>query len=171
MVSTTTVSVEEYLKTSFDDGDREYVDGRIVERNLGEFDHSDLQSSIAVYLRFHYKQFWSGVAIRVPVKRTRFRVPDVCVAQDPRPERGILTSPPFLVVEVLSKDDRVDDLQEKIDDYLSLGVKYVWVVNSRARRGYIHTAEGSREAKDGVLRTQDPEIEVPLSEVLSPQQP
>jgi len=163
------VSVEEYLKTSFDDGDREYVDGRIVERNVGEFDHCDLQTSIAAYLRFQYQQFWTGVEIRVQVKRTRFRVPDVCVAQDPRPERGILTSPPLLVVEVLSRDDRVDDLQEKIDDYLAFGVKYVWVVNPRARRGYIHTAEGSREAKDGVLRTKDPEIEVPLSEVLRPQ--
>jgi hypothetical protein len=30
------VRVEEYLNTSFDDGDREYVDGVIVERNSGE---------------------------------------------------------------------------------------------------------------------------------------
>ena len=29
------VSVEEYLHTSYPDGDREYVDGRIVERNMG----------------------------------------------------------------------------------------------------------------------------------------
>jgi Uma2 family endonuclease len=169
MISTTVISVEEYLQTSYDGADREYVDGRIVERNVGEFDHSDLQTSIAAYLRQHYKQFWSGVELRVQVKRTRFRVPDVCVAQDPRPERGILTSPPFLVVEVLSKDDRVDDLQEKIDDYLACGVKYIWVVNPRTRRGYLHTSEGSHEAKDGVLRTKDPEIAVPLSEVLSPQ--
>jgi Uma2 family endonuclease len=129
-----------------------------------------VQSAILVYLRQHYRQFWSGVAIRVQVKRTRFRVPDVCVVQDPRPEQGILTSAPFLVIEVLSKDDRVDDLQEKIDDYLTFGVKYVWVVNPRTHRGYIHTSEGSHEAKDGTLRTADPEIAVPLSEVLSPQQ-
>ncbi len=32
----TLVSVEEYLSTSFDGPDREYVDGRIVERTLGE---------------------------------------------------------------------------------------------------------------------------------------
>jgi len=40
------VSVEEYLNTSYDGGDREYVDGRIVERNLGEKDHSRPQRKL-----------------------------------------------------------------------------------------------------------------------------
>ena len=44
---TTLVSVEEYLRTSYPDADREYIDGRIVERNVGEVDHSDLQTAIA----------------------------------------------------------------------------------------------------------------------------
>ena len=165
-MSTTLVSVEEYLNTSFSDGDREYIDGQIVERNLGEFDHSDLQTAVAVYLRTHYPKFWSGVEVRVQVKRTRFRVPDVCLTLS-RPEGRIITSPPFLVVEVLSPDDRVDYVEEKITDYLEFGVKYVWVVNPRTRHGYIQTSEGSREAKDGVLRTHDPEIELPLSEMFS----
>ena len=165
MTSTTLISVDEYLSTSFSDGDREYVDGRIVERNMGEFDHSDLQTAIAAYLRVRYKRFWTGVEQRVQVRPTRLRVPDVCLAINPKPQRGILTAPPFLVVEVLSPDDRAGDLEEKIDDYLAFGVKYVWVANPRTRRGYIHTSEGSHEAKDGVLRTKDPDIELPLSEM------
>ena len=38
-MATTLVSVEEYLRTSYPDGDCEYVDGEIVERNVGEIDH------------------------------------------------------------------------------------------------------------------------------------
>ena len=45
-------------------------------------------------------------------------------------------------------------------------MKYIWVVNPITKRGYVYTADGSREAKDGVLRTENPSIEVPLSEVL-----
>jgi hypothetical protein len=56
MGTTKLVSVEEYLRTSFPDADREYVDGRIVERNVGEVDDSDVQSSIPHYLRTHYKK-------------------------------------------------------------------------------------------------------------------
>lgn len=161
------VTVEEYLHTSFPDGDREYVNGRIVERNMGEIDHADAQSRFLTYFHHHYKDCWAAVEVRVQVKATRFRVPDVCLVVGPKPEGKIVTRPPFLVVEVLSADDRADDLQEKIDDYLAFGVKYVWVVNPRTQRGYVHTPEGSREAKEGLLQTHNPEIKVPLTEILS----
>ena len=82
-----------------------------------------------------------------------------------RPQGHILTLPPLLVIEVLSRDDRAEDIQERIDDYLGCGVRFVWVVNPRTRRGWVYTAEGSREAKGGVLRTADPLIEVPLAEL------
>ena len=164
----TLVPVDEYLHTSFPDGDREYVDGRIVERNLGEVDHSDVQTSIAHYLRTHYrKRIWAGVEVRVQVKKTRFRIPDVTVMAGSKPSEQIIRRPPLVAVEVLSSEDRARDLQEKIDDYLGFGVKYVWVVNPSTRRAYVHTSAGSREAKDGVLRAESVKIEVPLSEIFS----
>ena len=165
-MSTTTnlVSVEEYLHTSFQDGDREYIDGRIVERNIGEVDHADAQSGLLTCLRSRYRQFWTAVEVRVQLTPSRFRVPDVSLLGS-RPGERTLSSAPFLVVEVLSKHDRADELEDKIDDYLSFGVKYVWVVNPRTGRGYIYTADGMHEAKDGVLRTSSPEIVVPLSEI------
>ncbi len=45
MASATLISVEQYLRTSYSP-DREYLDGRVVERNLGEKDHSILQTEI-----------------------------------------------------------------------------------------------------------------------------
>ncbi|HYM12347.1 MAG TPA: Uma2 family endonuclease [Bryobacterales bacterium] len=168
MASMTIVSVDEYLHTSFPDGDREYIDGVILERNFGEIDHAGVQSRILICLATHYPQFWAAVEVRVQVQASRFRVPDVCLVRGPEPEGSIILRPPFVVIEVLSRNDRADELQEKIDDHLAFGVNYVWVVNPRTRRGYVHTSEGSREAKDGVLRTQDPEIALPLAEMFSP---
>ena len=159
------VSVEEYLNTSYPDGDKEYIDGEIQERNLGRFEHSSLQTAIAFYLRSHYKTFWTGVEIRVQVRGDRFRVPDVAVARSPKPVNGIIVAPPHLVVEVLSPEDRAGQIQEKIDDYLSFGIPFVWIVNPETRKGYIHTADGSREAKDGILRAMNPDIELPLAEM------
>ena len=141
----TVVSVEEYLNTSFEDGDREYLDGRIVERNWGEIEHGDLQSATATYLRNYYPALWAAVEVRVQVKPTRFRVPDICVVLGGKPEGRIVVAPPFLVIEVLSREDRVVDLEEKMDDYLAFGVKYVWVINPRTRRGYIHTSRAARK--------------------------
>ena len=165
MSTTTLVSVEEYLRTSYPDGDREYIDGRIVERNMGTIDHGDWQTGMASYLRIHYKGFWIAVEVRVQVKATRFRIPDVICVKRPKPKGSIVQEAPFLVIEVQSPDDRADDIQDKVDDYLSFVISYVWVVNPRTRRGYVYTADSMREAKDGVLRTSDPEIALPLNEI------
>jgi Uma2 family endonuclease len=167
MGTTALVSIEEYLSTSYPDGDREYIDGLIVERNMGEHHHARLQALIAGYFLFHYKQFWCAVEARLKVSDTRYRIPDVCLITGkwPGPERGPLTEAPFLVVDVLSPDDRAGDMADKIADYLSYGVKYIWVINPETRRGFVHTIDGSREAKQGVLRTEDPVIELPLNEL------
>ncbi len=167
MAATTLIPVEEYLRTSFPDGDREYIDGRIVERNMGEVDHSDVQTNAAAYLKSHYRKLWAGVEVRVQVKASRFRVPDVTVMENGKPKSAIIKTPPFLIIEVLSPDDRAGDLEATLDDYLAFPVKYVWVINPETRRGFIHTSKGSREAKDGILRTQNPEIQVPLAELFS----
>lgn len=165
-MATTLVSVDEYLSTSYADGDCEYVDGEIVERNAGEIEHGDLQSRIVVYLLTHYPELWAAVAVRMQVASSRIRVPDVTLVAGPRPAGKIVTAPPHLVVEVLSPDDRAGAVQEKIDDYLAFGIPYVWVVNPHSGRGCVHTTDAAREAKDGILRTADPAIELPLYELL-----
>ncbi len=165
MATSTLVTVEEYLSTSYPDGDREFVDGHVVERNMGESRHARIQSFILAYFTFHYKQFWSVVECRTMVSPSRYRIPDVCLGTGAYPESGPLLDPPFLVVEVLSPDDRAGELEDKIADYLSCGVGYIWVINPATKRAFIHTSEGMREAKDSVLRTASPMIELPLSEL------
>jgi Uma2 family endonuclease len=162
MGSTTLVPVREYLNTSFPDGDRDYVDGRIVERHVGQVEHADVQGRIYRYLCDHYLAFWSGIEVRVQVRPTRFRVPDVILSTGGKPTESIVRFPPHVAVEVLSKDDRAEEMQERIDDYLEFGVKAVWVVNPRTHRGYIHTTEGTHEAKDGLLSAADPAVAIPL---------
>jgi Uma2 family endonuclease len=65
----------------------------------------------------------------------------------------------------ISLDEYRADIQEKVDDYLSFGTPFVWLVSPRTKRGYVYTPDGMREAKDGVLRTNDSEIALPLSEI------
>jgi Uma2 family endonuclease len=162
------VSVAEYPPTSFPP-DCEHMDGVIVERNLGERDHSTLHMGVSCLLAQLRATLGIHVFLgqRVQVSPTRFRVPDICVTVGPKPVEQIFTEPPFLCVEVLSSEDRAAATQEKIDDFLVFGVRYVWVINPRARRAYIHSAEGSREAKDGVLRTENPDIAILRAEIFA----
>lgn len=170
MASRTLISVEEYLRTSYRP-DCDYVDGEVQERNLGEWDHASLQMRVLMYFGIRQQQW--GIRVvpeqRVQVSPTRFRVPDVCVVLG-EPTEQIFTKPPFLCIEVLSPEDRMKRMRERVDDYLAMGVPYVWVLDPSARCAYAVTpAEGWREAKDGVLRTENPALKVPLAEIFAPE--
>ncbi len=162
----TLVSREEYLATSYRP-DCDYLEGVLLERNLGEFEHSRMQTLLATLLRLGEKR-WGILAVteqRVQVRSDRFRVPDVCVVRAGYALEPVFRQPPLLCVEILSKDDRMSEMQERIDDYLAMGVPHVWLLDPRARRGFIYTPGEMREAKDGILRTANPEIAVPMAEL------
>jgi Uma2 family endonuclease len=72
-------------------------------------------------------------------------------------------SPPFIAVEILSSEDRMSRVRQKIDEYLQFGVSYVWIIDAEARRADVYTSDAIYEAKDLTLRTEDPLIEIPLS--------
>lgn len=160
------LSVEEYLNTAYDP-DCEYVDELVLQRNVGEKDHSKAQRDVLLYLcdRGTLWNFFAILSQKIQVSRTRFRIPDICVIVGPEPDEQIFTHPPFLCIEILSPEDRMSRMQVKIDDYLRFGVAYVWVIDPQTRKAWIYTPEIIREVRDGILRTESPEIEVPLSEI------
>ena len=137
---------------------------------MGEVDHGDVQTQIAVYLANHYPELWVGVEIRVQVRPTRFRVPDITLVLGSKLTTSIIMEPPLAVVEVILKEDRPSDLQERIEDYLGFGIPHIWTVSPRLRQAHIHTANEAFEVKDGMLRINEPLIEAPLSRVFRPTQ-
>ncbi len=164
LVSRPLISVEEYLASSYDP-DCDYVDGHIEERNLGERVHGRLQLRVAIILNGQAPEGTEVLPeVRVQVKPSRFRVPDICVAEES--DEPILTKPPLLCIEVLSPEDRMSRIEARIQDYLEMGVPYVWVLDPQTKQAYVATAaDGLREVKTGVLVTANPTFEVPLSEI------
>jgi Uma2 family endonuclease len=167
MSTRTLISLEEYLASSYEP-DCDFVDGHTEERNVGERTHSKLQRKLIALLVNHYEA--SGVEVfpelRIRVSPSRVRIPDICATLgDPGEE--VLTKPPFLCIEILSPEDRMSRVEVRINDFLAMGVPYVWVIDPATRQAYVATqAEGLREVKDGVLRTANPVLEVPLAGVL-----
>jgi Uma2 family endonuclease len=166
MAAATQISVTEYLNTTYRP-DRDYVDGAVLERNLGEYDHSRPQALICAFFVNREKEWRVRVVPeqRVQVNPHRFRIPDVCVVRAESPVESIFRQPPLICIEILSKDDTFKSVTERLDDYLAMGVPNVWVIEPHARRGYIYNADGFLEAKDGVLRAANSEIAVPLASI------
>jgi len=167
MASRTLISVEEYLRTSYRP-DCDYVDGEVLERNMGEKSHAKLQKAILLFLSAREKELgiWVIQEQRVQVSARRFRIPDVCVTLG-EPNEEILRQPPFICIEVFSPEDRWPRIQQRIDDYLSMGVPYVWVLDPAAKTAYSVTGNTGTNQVTGVLKTLNPSVELPLSEIFS----
>jgi Uma2 family endonuclease len=162
----TMVPLDEYLSTVYDP-DCEYVDGELIERNMGESDHSAIQTMISALLYSQRRELGIHVfaELRVQVVATRYRIPDITVTK--QKVRGkILREPPFLCIEILSPEDRASRMEAKIDDYLAFGVKHVWVIDPHRKKASSYTSEGKRESSL-LLTTSEPRLTLALDDVFS----
>ncbi len=162
------VSLQEYLTTTYRP-DCDYVDGVLLERNVGQKDHSKLQGAVLLwfYARRQELRLTAFVEQRIQVSTRRFRIPDVCVLNLPEPDEQIFIQPPYICIEVLSPEDTVPRMQERFDDYLAMGVPNIWVLDPATRRGWRITREGHLEALDGMLRTSDGRVEMRIADLLA----
>jgi len=163
------ISVEEYLATSYSP-DCDFVEGELIERNLGTRDHSSLQREVLGWFRDRRRELrlttFPGQRIRVSARR--FRVPDVCVYPLPVPDEQVFTQPPYICVEVLSPEDRFPRLQNKFDDFLNMGIPNLWVLDPASQRAWTITREGHLEVLDGILRTTDGRVTLPVADLFQP---
>jgi Uma2 family endonuclease len=167
MATSTAVSVDEYLHGTYEP-DCDYVDGELVERNVGEYKHSLVQLILGARLYAMSVSLKLRVTTesRMRVSPTRFRIPDLTVMLKSQPVEPVLTAPPFLCIEILSPEDRMSRMIERVKDYLAFGVDNVWVIDPSTRTAYSYTAEGVREVRDQ-LTTQNPDISISLPEMFA----
>lgn len=161
-------TVEEYLDTSWSP-DREYVDGRIEERNLGEKDHSILQRYFTVLFAIHRDDWRVEVfpELRTQIAARNFRVPDVCVVRSGVDFDRILDHPPLIAIEILSPKDRLRVIEEKAAQYLRFGIEHIWVVDPEKRFAYRFESGKLRSVQSGELAVPGTPIRVALAEMFA----
>jgi Uma2 family endonuclease len=134
--------VDEYLHSSYSP-DMEYVDGILVERNVGTIPHSFLQK----LLLLHFARFERDLGfVALPECRTKvssscYRVPDVLVVSEPvdfaaRFYAGV----PLAVIEVLSPEDKMKITLQRFKDYQALGVPFIVQMDPEAAITHVFEA-------------------------------
>ncbi|MGP8252944.1 MAG: Uma2 family endonuclease [Terracidiphilus sp.] len=162
------VTVEEYLHTVYEP-ECDFVDGRLEDRNVGEYDHGLLQALLA-HIFMTNREAWGVQAVtdvRTQVKQTRFRCPDVLVVRSGTPREQILTHPPLIAIEILSPEDRLTRMQAKLDDYIQFGIENIWVVDPETRRTWTADRFGLHPLESGELAVPGTPIRVALSELFA----
>ena len=157
--ATTLISIDEYLRTSYHP-DRDYVDGEIQERNLGERDHARLQAILTGWFMTHEKA-WNVYALveqRIRVTTRRVRIADICLVRRDAPKEQVLVTPPLLCVEILSPEDRLPRAARVMEDYARMGVPNLWLIDPKDRVAYNY-------ASDGLLQLTTDRLTIPGTEI------
>jgi Uma2 family endonuclease len=162
------VSLEEYLRTSYRP-DRDWIDGETKERNMGELPHASVQGFFIRVLGNRAEEWQIRVfpEQRVQTSAKHYRIPDVSILRRSTPMELIVRTPPLLCIEILSRDDRMSDIQERVEDYLAMGVAAVWVVDPRRRRAYTALPGGVLEPAPTELTVTGTAIRIPLPDIFA----
>jgi len=146
------ISAKEYLATSYRP-DCDFVDGEVQARNLGEYAHGALQGSIYAMLRAMRVEWEIRVVpkLRVQVRSDRFLVPDICVMSGDAPKEQIVRHPPLLCIEILSPEDTVLRMRERIANFLGMGVLQVRLLDPATRTAIVCEGVSMVGHKEGEL--------------------
>lgn len=157
--ATALITAEQFAEMSFD-GLCELVRGEIVEMTRPDQSHGNVCNEIAFALTGWARRIGSGRVTTNDSGILTERDPDTlrgadvaffAMSQltDGKLPRGQTSLVPILCAEVLSPSNSWTEMRRKIDEYLAVGVREVWIVDPDAR-----TVEAFRQDAPPVLHRQ-----------------
>jgi Uma2 family endonuclease len=141
MATTEKLLTAEEFELLPDDGKRyELIDGELREKAPTVNWHGEVESNLVIRLGGHAQAHGLGRVscgeILYIVRRNpdRVRAADIAFIRQERvppleARQHIMEVIPDLVVEILSKSDTIEEISDKIDDWLHAGVQMLWVVD------------------------------------------
>jgi Uma2 family endonuclease len=133
---------------------------------VGKYEHARVQALLASWFQRHEEEWGIQVVTeqRVRVSPERVRIPDVAVL-GPGGQPEVVVAPPLLVIEILSPDDTYWDTQERAQDYRSMGIETVWIIDPKTRTGRM--CSGAEWVESPRLEVRGTPLYVELGDIFS----
>lgn len=176
------LTLEEFLALPETKPYSEYVEGNVVQKATGTAWHGMTEARVAFVISLYLQQHPIGDAglevdcIFGPPGHERVYVPDFVLVTHGRNPRGLtnerLRCAPDFAVEVLSPDERMPHLTDKVRFYLDHGVRLVWIIDPDRRTvtaltppetARIFTEDDTLDGGDAL-----PGLSVPVRDILPP---
>ncbi|MEO6810196.1 MAG: Uma2 family endonuclease [Isosphaeraceae bacterium] len=154
MVESRTLVTPDDLLAMPDGKNYELVDGVLVERNMSALSSlvaGELLTRVNVYCKTNDLGWVFGADCGYqcfPGFPKKVRRPDVSFIRQSRMTvaqlaDGFVSIAPDLAVEVVSPNDLVYKLAEKIQEYLDAGVPLIWIIYPSTRSVHVHRSDGT----------------------------
>ena len=168
MATPVLVPIPEYLNTTYRP-DCDYVDGELLERNMGERPHATIQGFFVASF-YNQRKLWRVLALpeqRIQISATRYRVADVCVVKVSDARDPIVRQPPLLCIEIISRDQNLADTEERVRDYLAMGVENIWIVDPKRRKAWVGTRDGFKPPAGAVFSIERTPIRIAIADIFA----
>ena len=180
MGTKTLLTLEQFLRLPEDGMQHELNRGELVSMPPPSLQHARIANRIAQALADYVKGkrmgevlVEAGYSLRggeLPIVRQ----PDVSFVSALRIRRadqeGWIEGAPELAVEVVSPANTAQDLEDKIEQYLTFGAKAVWVIYPKQRRVRVYRVGGDQTVLDNTSDITEPELfpglSIPVREIL-----
>ncbi len=130
MATKALITEAEFLRMTFDCPEPDYVDGELVERAMPNTQHGDVKS-VFCGLIFPWRvdnRLFALTELRIPTLPGHYRVADVAVYRR-QPTALIPAEAPFVALEIVSPDDKYEELMTKLAEYQAIGVPHIWIAD------------------------------------------
>ena len=94
---------------------------------------------------------------------SQFRVPDVTLISRDAPREQVVKHPPLAVFEILSPEDTMTKMLEKLSGYEQMGIGTIWVIEPKKPAYYLH--RGGQLLPATIFELPGTNFSVPLSEI------
>ncbi len=138
--------------TRLPEGNYEIIDGERHDMTPTGFEHGNFEGKFYELLSQHFKGRGhvavGEIGILIKRKPFRLRAADVVyISKEKSPERpkGILEIPPDLIIEIISEDNAMWEITDKVKDYLSIGVDRIVLVDPHTQTVSLYQ-KGKKEA-------------------------
>ena len=135
----------EYLALPEEKPYLEYVDGVVVQKAMGDWDHGTLAHELDFLLGLYRRLHGGHVLVELrslQLPRRNYRLADVSYfAPDARTGNEAL---PTLAIEVRSPDETVASQRRKCESWIEAGCREAWLVEPRSRTVEVFGADSSR---------------------------
>jgi Uma2 family endonuclease len=116
----------------------EYVQGKAIERSMPNAMHAWLAHLLSMRL---HRAGYCLIDVRVRVADDVIRIPDLAVFRE-FPKEPVPSVQPLIVVEIVSPDDKHEELLRKLTEYRAWGVAHIWIVEPELKMLSVFDSRG-----------------------------
>ncbi|MCA1566802.1 MAG: Uma2 family endonuclease [Acidobacteria bacterium] len=163
--TTQLMTAEELLEMPRDGFRYELVEGELKRMSPAGHNHGRIAMRLTVPLAQYVEAHGLGevyaaeTGFKLKSNPDTVRAPDIAFVRQERVEavgetKGYWPGAPDLAVEVISPDDRVAEVEEKVAEWLEFGTPLVWVISPK-----LHTVTVYRSLTDITMLTEKDELD------------